>query len=61
MRGAFELTAASDSLPPDVYARILQAVADGLQLQWLVDPTVDMAGIIDQLLAALEQKPAATP
>ena len=61
VRGAFELTAASDSLPPDVYARILQAVADGLQLQWLVDPTVDMAGIIDQLLAALEQKPAATP
>lgn len=58
VRDGFALTAPPGTMPPDVYARILQAVADGLQLQWLVDPTVDMAGIVDQLLATLQQKPA---
>ena len=58
VRDGFALTAPTGPMPPDVYARILQAVADGLQLQWLVDPTVDMAGIVDQLLATLQQKPA---
>lgn len=41
------------ALDPEVFARVLQAVSDGLQLQWLLDPTVDMAGIVDQLMAAL--------
>ena len=58
VRDGFALTAPPGPMPPDVYARILQAVADGLQLQWLVDPTVDMTGIVDQLLATLQQKPA---
>lgn len=61
VRDGFALTAPPDTMPPDVYARILQAVADGLQLQWLVDPTVDMAGIVDQLLATLQQKSASAP
>jgi hypothetical protein len=32
---------------------VIQAVADGLQLQWLIDPSVDMAGIIEKLIDAL--------
>lgn len=44
---------APPTLPPEVLTRVLQAVSDGLQLQWLLDPTVDMAGTIDQLMAVL--------
>lgn len=40
-------------LDPDTAARVLQAVTDGLQLQWMIDPSVDMAGIIEKLLDAL--------
>lgn len=38
---------------PEALARIVQAVADGLQLQFLLDPSVDMAGIVDALFRAL--------
>jgi len=41
------------ALDPDTMARVLQAVADGLQLQWMIDPTVDMAVIVEQLIDAL--------
>lgn len=41
----------SSPLPADVLARVIQALADGLQLQWLRDPSVDMAGT---MAAALE-------
>jgi AcrR family transcriptional regulator len=34
-------------------ARVIQAVADGLQLQWMIDPTVDMPGIIGAVIDAL--------
>lgn len=40
-------------IEPECLARILQAVADGLQVQFLLDPSVDMAGIIDGLFDAL--------
>jgi AcrR family transcriptional regulator len=36
-----------------VIARIVQAVSDGLQLQWLQDASVDMAAAVDALFAAL--------
>ncbi|MFJ4224058.1 TetR/AcrR family transcriptional regulator [Microbacterium sp. NPDC089695] len=45
--------AARAALDPDTLARVVQAVSDGLQLQWMVDPTVDMPGIIEALLDAL--------
>ncbi len=41
------------ALDPDTMARVLQAVADGLQLQWMIDPSVDMAGIVEKLIDAL--------
>ncbi|WP_285117513.1 TetR/AcrR family transcriptional regulator [Leifsonia sp. fls2-241-R2A-40a] len=34
-------------------ARLIQAVSDGMQLQWLQDPTVDMPAAVDALFALL--------
>jgi AcrR family transcriptional regulator len=58
MRGDFDA---------DTFARIFQAVADGLQVQWMLDPRVDMAGTVDALFTALAgaqdgtQAPVAQP
>lgn len=41
------------ALDADTTARVVQAVADGLQLQWMVDPSVDMAGILEALMDVL--------
>lgn len=41
------------SLDPDTLARVIQAASDGLQLQWMIDPTVDMPGIMSALIDAL--------
>ena len=40
-------------LDPDALARVIQAASDGLQLQWMIDPTVDMPGIMGALIDAL--------
>ncbi|WEK62053.1 MAG: TetR/AcrR family transcriptional regulator [Candidatus Microbacterium colombiense] len=40
-------------LDPDTLARVIQAASDGLQLQWMIDPTVDMPGIMEALIGAL--------
>ena len=45
----------TDRIDPETLARIFQAVADGLQLQWMLEPDVDMAGIVAQLFDALTQ------
>lgn len=42
------------SLDPDTLARIIQAASDGLQLQWMIDPTVDMPAIMEALIDALQ-------
>lgn len=34
---------------PAMLARVIQAVSDGLQIQWLLDPSVDMAAIMTAL------------
>ena len=41
------------ALDPDTLARVIQATSDGLQLQWMIDPTVDMPGIMAALIDAL--------
>lgn len=43
----------NDRIDPQTLARIFQAVADGLQVQWMLEPEVDMAGTIDALFTAL--------
>jgi AcrR family transcriptional regulator len=45
-------------LDPDTLARIFQAVADGLQIQWMLEPDVDMAGVVETLFDALAGDPA---
>ncbi|WP_334148464.1 TetR/AcrR family transcriptional regulator [Microbacterium sp.] len=47
------------SLDPDTLARIIQAASDGLQLQWMIDPSVDMPAIMEALIDALQ--PSAPP
>ncbi|MFF9839338.1 hypothetical protein [Streptomyces sp. NPDC013740] len=39
----------------DWAARILLAATDGIQLQWLLEPTIDMAGDIGRLRGVLLQ------
>ncbi|WP_091229982.1 TetR/AcrR family transcriptional regulator [Microbacterium sp. 3J1] len=41
------------ALDPDTMSRVIQAVADGLQLQWMIDRSVDMPGIIGALMDVL--------
>ncbi|GAA5031428.1 TetR/AcrR family transcriptional regulator [Microbacterium fluvii] len=43
----------TDAVAPETLARILQAVADGLQLQFMLEPDLDMAATIDALFSAL--------
>jgi AcrR family transcriptional regulator len=47
-------TARAD-LDPDHIARVLIAVADGIQIQWALDRSVDMAGDRDELWHAISR------
>jgi AcrR family transcriptional regulator len=49
----------SDRVDAETLARIFQAVADGMQLQWLLDRDVDMAATVDALFQLLTPTPAA--
>jgi AcrR family transcriptional regulator len=55
MQADGELT---DRIDPATLARILQAVSDGLQVQWMLDPSFDMADTVDALFDALDPRPA---
>jgi AcrR family transcriptional regulator len=44
------------SIDPAVLARIFQAVADGLQVQWMLEPEIDMAAITEALFTALDPR-----
>jgi AcrR family transcriptional regulator len=46
----------TDAIDPTSLARIFQAVSDGLQVQWMLEPDVDMAGTIDALFDALDPR-----
>ncbi len=52
-RAAGEVTPGID---PEVMARIFQAVADGLQVQWMLEPDIDMAAITEALFVALDPR-----
>lgn len=43
----------TDRIDPETLARIFQAVADGMQLQWMLEPQVDMAATVDALFNIL--------
>lgn len=46
----------SDRVPAEMLARMLQALADGLQLQWLVDPDFDMGAGVEALFELLQSR-----
>lgn len=54
-QAAGELT---DRVDAATLARVFQAVADGLQIQWMLDPSVDMAATVEALFEALTTAPA---
>lgn len=47
-----EKAALTNTITAESMARILQATVDGLQLQWLADPEIDMAALTGDLLTA---------
>ena len=48
----------TDRVDAATLARVFQAVADGLQIQWMLDPSVDMAATVEALFEALTTAPA---
>lgn len=56
-QAAGELTRRID---PEVLARIFQAVSDGLQVQWMLEPDIDMAAITEALFVALDPRAGRT-
>lgn len=56
----FDAEGRRSPLDPEALARVIQAASDGLQLQWMIDPTVDMPGIMGALIDAL-LPPTPTP
>lgn len=48
-------------LDPDKVATIMIALADGLQTQWTLDPSIDMAEHIDYLAGLLSLSASGTP
>ena len=47
----------TDRMDAETIARVLQAVADGLQLQWMQDPSIDMAATVSALFDVLDPRP----
>jgi AcrR family transcriptional regulator len=54
VRAAQERGELSESLDPAATATVLLAAADGLQTQWMLDPSIDMAAQLEHLWRALE-------
>lgn len=45
--------AVTDAVPAETFARVILAVSDGVQLQWMLDPSTDMPAVIEALFAVL--------
>lgn len=56
LRELQELGELTPNVDPENLARIFQALSDGLQLQWMQDPSVDMAGTISALFRGLDPR-----
>lgn len=55
VRAAQDAGRLSDRVDPDTLGRMVQAIADGMQLQWLLDPGVDMTAPITALFDLLTE------
>ncbi|MCU1528565.1 MAG: hypothetical protein JWP75_2328 [Frondihabitans sp.] len=53
LRARQERGAIRADIDPATFARVLIAVSDGLQLQWLHDPSIDMTAAVEAVLATL--------
>ncbi len=53
IRGAQARGQVTDRVDADTLARMVQAVSDGVQLQWMHDPSVDMAATVAALFELL--------
>ena len=49
----------TDRVDAETVARLFQAVADGMQVQWMLEPDVDMSGPVDALFELLTPGDAA--
>lgn len=49
---------ARTDLDPDVLARLLIAAVDGVQLQWLIDPSTDMVEVVNALVRMITGPPS---
>lgn len=47
-----------DRVDPAVLARLFQAVADGMQVQWMLEPDVDMAATVSALFELISPRAA---
>lgn len=56
-----EAGGADPDVDPEVIARQAVAVFDGLQLQWLLDPTTDLAGAVESYIETLLAAYGRTP
>ncbi|QKJ20607.1 TetR/AcrR family transcriptional regulator [Microbacterium hominis] len=50
----------TSEVAPETIARIFQAVADGLQVQWMLEPDLDMADAVDALFTLLTARTSPT-
>jgi AcrR family transcriptional regulator len=57
VRRAQEEGRITDRVDAEVLARLFQAASDGMQLQWLLDPDVDMAATVDAMFQLLSPLP----
>ncbi|NDZ78256.1 TetR/AcrR family transcriptional regulator [Streptomyces sp. SID10853] len=57
LRERMEQGAMRTDIPPERLAVLLIAVADGIQLQWLIDRSTDMEQPIDDVLSLLSLEP----
>jgi len=47
-----------DDIDPALAARLISGVMDGIQLQWLLDDTVDMVALFDEFVRGYLLPPA---
>lgn len=58
LRGEQEAGRVRSGTDPRILARLAVAVADGMQVQWLLDPSADMAEAVETYWSLIQAEPA---
>lgn len=61
LRAAQEAGEVRGDIDPELAARLISAVMDGIQVQWLLDDTVDMTALFDEFVRGYLRPPASDP